>query len=79
MVKTTVNDLKIDCFAYDVAKDPITIHIPVVRLFVGKLNLNLKKKKNFISNLLIHLALHTHLQKYTDTATTFNNTVNFLF
>lgn len=36
MVKTTVHDLKIDCYAYDVAKDPISVHIPVVRLFVGK-------------------------------------------
>jgi hypothetical protein len=36
MVKTTVHDLKVDCFAYDVAKDPVTVHIPVVRLFVGK-------------------------------------------
>ncbi|CAF1204742.1 unnamed protein product [Rotaria sordida] len=52
IVKTTVNDLKVDCYAYDVAKDPISVHIPVVRLFV---------------------ALHIHLQKYTNTATTFNN------
>lgn len=36
IVKTTVHDLKVDCFAYDVAKDPVTVHIPVVRLFVGK-------------------------------------------
>ena len=35
MVNTTVNELKVDCYAYDVAKDPISIHIPVVRLFVG--------------------------------------------
>lgn len=35
IVKTTVNEWKIDCFAYDVAKDPISIHIPVGRLFVG--------------------------------------------
>jgi hypothetical protein len=40
MVKTTVYDFKIDCFAYDVAKDPITVHIPVVRLFVGKERIN---------------------------------------
>lgn len=36
IVKTTVHDLKVDCFAYDVAKDPVTVHIPVVRLFAGK-------------------------------------------
>ncbi|CAF0909766.1 unnamed protein product [Adineta ricciae] len=35
IVKTSVHDLKVDCFAYDVAKDPITVHIPVVRLFVA--------------------------------------------
>ncbi|CAF1488990.1 unnamed protein product, partial [Adineta steineri] len=37
---------------YDVAKDPVTVHIPVVRLFA---------------------ALHVHIQKYTDTVTTFDN------
>ncbi|CAF1522489.1 unnamed protein product, partial [Adineta steineri] len=52
IVKTTVHDFKIDCFAYDVAKDPVTVHIPVVRLFA---------------------ALHVHIQKYTDTVTTFDN------
>ncbi|CAF4308834.1 unnamed protein product, partial [Rotaria sp. Silwood2] len=52
IVKTTVNDLKVDCYAYDVAKDPISVHIPVVRLLV---------------------ALHIHLQKYTNVETTFNN------
>ena len=36
IVKTSVHDLKVDCFAYDVAKDPVTVHIPVVRLFVGR-------------------------------------------
>jgi hypothetical protein len=40
MVKTIVHEFKIDCFAYDVAKDPITIHIPVARLFAGKLNID---------------------------------------
>jgi len=35
IVKTTVNEFKIDCFAYDVARDPVTVHIPVVRLFVA--------------------------------------------
>ncbi|CAF1443811.1 unnamed protein product [Rotaria sordida] len=52
IVKTTVNDLKIDCYVYDVAKYPISVHISVVRLIV---------------------ALHIYLQKYTNTATTFNN------
>jgi hypothetical protein len=36
IVKTTVHDFKIDCFAYDVAKDPVSVHIPIVRLFAGK-------------------------------------------
>jgi hypothetical protein len=35
IVKTTVHEWKIDCFAYDVAKDPVSIHVPIVRLFVG--------------------------------------------
>ncbi|CAF3845319.1 unnamed protein product [Rotaria sordida] len=52
IVKTTVNHLKIDCYVYDVAKYPISVHISVVRLIV---------------------ALHIYLQKYTNTATTFNN------
>jgi hypothetical protein len=39
IVKTTVRDLKVDCFAYDVAKDPVSVHIPVVRLFAGKISL----------------------------------------
>jgi hypothetical protein len=34
-VTTTVNELKVDCYVYDVAKDPVSVHIPVVRLFVG--------------------------------------------
>ncbi|CAF1230750.1 unnamed protein product [Rotaria sp. Silwood1] len=33
IVKTTVNDLKVDCYAYDVAKDPVSIHIPVCEQF----------------------------------------------
>lgn len=41
MVKTTVHDLKIDCYAYDVAKDPVSVHIPVVRLFVGKIEIEI--------------------------------------
>ncbi len=76
IVKTTVNELKIDCFAYDVAKDPITIHIPVVRLFVGKFHIHFPINLCFIFS--YHLALHVHLQKYTDTITTFNNLVNYL-
>jgi hypothetical protein len=36
IVKTTINDLKVDCFAYDLAKDPVTVHIPIVRLFAGQ-------------------------------------------
>lgn len=36
IVKTTVHDLKVDCFAYDVAKDPVSVHVPVVRLFAGR-------------------------------------------
>lgn len=35
MVKITVHDLKVDCYTYDTEKDPVSIHIPVVRLFVG--------------------------------------------
>ncbi|CAF3756931.1 unnamed protein product [Rotaria socialis] len=42
MVKTTVHDLKVDCYAYDVAKDPVTVHIPVMRLFVA-LHIHLHK------------------------------------
>ncbi|UJR10060.1 hypothetical protein I4U23_014282 [Adineta vaga] len=42
IVKTTVRNLKVDCFAYDVAKDPITVHIPVVRLFAA-LHVHLQK------------------------------------
>lgn len=37
LVKITVNELKIECYPYDVAKDPVTVHIPVVRLLVGKI------------------------------------------
>jgi len=37
IVKTTVHDVKVDCFTYDVAKDPVSVHIPVARLFAGKI------------------------------------------
>lgn len=42
MIKISVHDLKVDCFTYDVEKDPISIHIPVVRLFVGKLKITIE-------------------------------------
>ena len=45
MVKISVHDLKVDCYAYDVEKDPISIHIPVVRLFVA-LHAHLQKYVN---------------------------------
>ena len=53
IVKTTVHDLKVDCYAYDVAKDPISIHIPVVRLFVGKINIKQKVFKFFFLHIFI--------------------------
>lgn len=45
IVKITVNELKIDCFAYDVAKDPVSVHIPVLRLFAA-LHVHLQRYTN---------------------------------